>query len=341
MSMLKLTIKCLIYLSFLNSLNAVELNRVGERLVGQGVIERGEGVSKLLLNKVLDYSSKPEVLEFIYKVAQKHSLDSEKLKNMFKEIEFQTKALELNTGVKQEGDSNEVRALIIQGADGASDYKKIRKKRISKYLIKEGAEVYENNKELLDKISSEYGVSSEILVATIGIETIYGIYTGKFPIFDVLTTLAFYPHRRAKLFKSELESLILMQEKDHINIKEIKGSYAGAFGLCQFLPSSFRKYAVDYDEDGVKDLFASYSDVFASIANYYRGYEWKPNGAVGIWGTYDEKEIDKEKVSSFLGRLINPTISSSELFEAGIEAEGFIDSSERLYSLREFKFGKK
>lgn len=144
---------------------------------------------------------------------------------------------------------------------------------ISDARIIKGRELYEKNYDLLNTISAQYGVEPEFIVALWGLETGYGKNTGGFNVLSSLATLA-YEGRRREFFESELVSALLIIDQGHIEPSEMRGSWAGAMGQCQFMPSSFLAYAVDYDGDGKTDIWSNKQDIFASIANYLRTVGW-------------------------------------------------------------------
>jgi membrane-bound lytic murein transglycosylase B len=149
--------------------------------------------------------------------------------------------------------------------------------------IEEGISFYRRHQALLEQIGEQYGVPPQFIVAIIGVETNYGGNTGSYRVLDALATLAFHYPPRAKFFRSELKTLLeLPANKLPGPIDQIYGSYAGAEGLGQFMPSSIRDYGVDADGDGHINLFASLPDAFASIANYFRAYGWQPGGPVAV-----------------------------------------------------------
>lgn len=149
--------------------------------------------------------------------------------------------------------------------------------------IDEGVTFYREHHALLDQISQQYGVPPQFIVAIIGVETNYGSNTGSFRVLDALATLAFHYPPRAKYFRGELKALLELPEtKLPGPIPEIYGSYAGAQGLAQFMPSSIRDYAVDADGDGHINLMASLPDAFASIANYFKQHGWQTGQPVAV-----------------------------------------------------------
>jgi membrane-bound lytic murein transglycosylase B len=149
--------------------------------------------------------------------------------------------------------------------------------------IHEGIVFYRQHHALLEQIGAQYGVPPQYIVAIIGVETNYGANTGSYRVLDALATLAFHYPPRAKFFRGELKALLeLPADKLPGPIEEIYGSYAGAEGLGQFMPSSIRDFGVDADGDGHINLFASLPDAFASIANYFRAHGWQSDEPVTV-----------------------------------------------------------
>jgi membrane-bound lytic murein transglycosylase B len=147
--------------------------------------------------------------------------------------------------------------------------------------IAAGAEFYRTHRALLEGIGRQYGVAPEYIVAIVGVETFYGRNTGKYKVLDALATLAFYYPKRAPFFREQLKTLLELPP-NHLAgpLDTLTGSYAGAQGWGQFMPSSIRDWGVDYDHDGRIDMKGSMGDIFASVANYFREHGWEPNGPV-------------------------------------------------------------
>jgi membrane-bound lytic murein transglycosylase B len=145
---------------------------------------------------------------------------------------------------------------------------------VPEWKAKKAVEMYAEHRELLEKIGAEYGVQPRFIVALWGIETNFGSFTGGMDVISALTTMA-YEGRREEFFKKELWHALTIVEEGHIPIDQMKGSWAGAMGQAQFMPSSFMSYAVDYDGDGRKDIWGSQGDVFASAANYLKSVGWR------------------------------------------------------------------
>jgi membrane-bound lytic murein transglycosylase B len=142
--------------------------------------------------------------------------------------------------------------------------------------INSGRSFYVEHRDELQRVSAETGVPPEYIVAIIGVETSYGKITGTYRVLDALYTLGFFYPKREEFFRSELAQLFALSKEQELDLNSLKGSYAGAMGWGQFMPSSYRKYGKDGDGDGKANLIASPRDAFASIANYFIGYGWKP-----------------------------------------------------------------
>ena len=141
--------------------------------------------------------------------------------------------------------------------------------------IADGIAFWRSHRTALSRAERAYGVPAEIIVAIIGVETFYGRHTGRWRVVDALTTLAFDYPSRSGFFRSELENYLLFARDGNLDVFAMRGSYAGAMGLPQFMPSSARRYAVDFDKDGVVDLRRSASDAIGSVANFLKQHGWR------------------------------------------------------------------
>ncbi len=148
--------------------------------------------------------------------------------------------------------------------------------------VAKGEEFWRAHADTLARASREYGVSPEIIVAIIGVETFYGTRKGKHLVLDSLATLAFRYPKRSKFFRTELEQFLILAQQESFDTSKVKGSYAGAIGIPQFISSSYRRYAVDFDGDGVRDLLNSEIDAIGSVANYLKVHGWQRDGAVAL-----------------------------------------------------------
>jgi|TARA_E500000081_G_scaffold133167_1_gene144614 membrane-bound lytic murein transglycosylase B len=157
------------------------------------------------------------------------------------------------------------------------DYKAI---FIKKKRIRDGKKFINDNLQTLERAQEEFGVPKEVITAILGVETDYGRVMGKYRVIDSLATLGFDDPRRSKFFRSELIQFFILTRENNLDILETKGSYAGAMGYGQFISSSYRAYAIDYDGDEYVDLFNSVDDAIGSIANYLKRHGWKRDGSI-------------------------------------------------------------
>ena len=154
------------------------------------------------------------------------------------------------------------------------------KRRLTRSFIRTGREMAAKQRDILKRVAAEYGVQSRYLVAIWGVESNYGRFQGVRPTIQALATLA-WDGRRGAFFKSELLSALEIVDRGYIDASQLQGSWAGAMGQTQFMPSSYLKHAQDFDQDGHRDIWHSQGDIFASIANYLKNYGWIPDQT---WG---------------------------------------------------------
>ncbi len=185
----------------------------------------------------------------------------------------------------------EVQPAILEAMDRPAERAKLwyeyRPIFVNEKRIAEGVDFWAAHRAALDRASLASGVPPEILVAILGVETSYGRLTGRYRVLDALATLAFDYPPRAKFFQTELEQFFLLSREAAIDPLTATGSYAGAMGAPQFMPSNYRRYAVDADRDGRVDLWTNWSDVFASIGNYFKEHGWNPGEPILSEATID------------------------------------------------------
>jgi len=163
-------------------------------------------------------------------------------------------------------------------------------KRLSKWRVGTGLKKRLEHKELLEKVGKTYGVQPRFILSFWGLETNYGTYTGNNDIIRSLATLA-YDKRRAAYFRKELFNALIILDQGHIALDKMKGSWSGAMGQGQFMPSSFLRFAQDFDGDGKKDIWNNHADVFASIANYLKHFGWSDQQTWGRQVTLPDNAI--------------------------------------------------
>jgi membrane-bound lytic murein transglycosylase B len=165
-------------------------------------------------------------------------------------------------------------------AEKVSPWYEYRARFMTEQRISEGARFMLDHRARLEKAHKETGVAPEYVVAIIGVETFYGRITGKYRVLDALSTLGFDYPPRAEFFKSELAQFIQLSREESVDPLTALGSYAGAMGAPQFMPSSYRRYAVDGSDDQQRNLFADWDDIIASVANYFKAFGWQKDGPV-------------------------------------------------------------
>jgi membrane-bound lytic murein transglycosylase B len=205
-----------------------------------------------------------EVKNFIDSMVEKHSYDRAKLESVLVQAESKESILE----------------AIARPAERTLQWHEYRDIFITKERIAAGTAFWKEHDSELRRISDETGVSIEILVGIIGVETYYGRITGNYRVLDALSTLAFDYPPRAKFFLSELEQFMLLVREEGMQATDATGSYAGAMGRPQFMPSSYRAYAVDSTDDGKRDIWENWSDVIGSVANYFVRHGWQKSAQV-------------------------------------------------------------
>ena len=178
-----------------------------------------------------------------------------------------------------------------------------------------GAEFWRANAELLEQISEQFGVPIEIIVSIVGVETNYGMNTGSFRVIDALATLGFYFPRRADFFASELGHFLVLADEEDLPLFEVRGSYAGAMGIGQFIPSSYRAYAVDFDGSGRRDLWRSLPDALGSVANYLAVHRWETGAPIVLRVSAVPDGLDEDFP-------IRPRHTLDQLEEMGIRFDG-------------------
>ena len=268
--------------------------------MGQGTLRR------ILLSVLLcvpalaqaSYAGRPEVQDFVRDLAKRHGIAESELKRVF------AKAQRLDP----------VLDAIARPAERVRTWEEYRALLVTERRIAEGVEFWKKFPRTLERAEKKYGVAPEYVVAIIGVETFYGRNTGNWRVVDALTTLAFDYPPRAGFFRSELEQYLLMAREAGIDVFSVRGSYAGAIGIPQFMPSSARRYAVDFDGNGKIDLQRSRSDSIGSVANFLKLHGWQRDADVAV-----SARVAGDSWRGFMNGRFEPRHSMSELREAGIE----------------------
>ncbi len=246
------------------------------------------------------YSDRQDVRGFVKQLAAKHQFNRAELLGMFRRAKRQDKVLEaMSRPAERVLTWGEYRPILVD-----------QKRRDA------GVKFWREHAGLLAQAEKTYGVPAEIIVAIIGVETRFGQYTGKYRVFDSLITLGFDGERRQPFFRKELEAFLVLARDEQLDPFAIKGSYAGAMGMPQFISSSYREYAVDFDKDGRRDLWQSPADVIGSVANYFKRHGWRQGEPVTFIA---QVQGDVSELAVGRGRKgLKPKHSIASLQQAGI-----------------------
>lgn len=244
----------------------------------------------------------PAVKHYINEVATNYQFNANQLTELFKKTHYNPQVIEL-----------------MNKPFEAKPWSTYAEHFITNKRIMKGKEFWQRNARALAQVSAEYGVPSEIIVAIIGMESNYGEHRGKYRVIDALSTLAFHYPKRAKFFRQELTNFLLLTRKEQLDPLNVYGSYAGAIGEGQFMPSSYRNYAIDFQHDGKADLATNTEDVIASVANYLKRNGWQAGQLIAtravIHGDKYKSLLHNSKVKLTLKQLASQGITPATPIE--------------------------
>lgn len=221
--------------------------------------------------------SHPGAEDFINRAAQEHGLEPEYIRGTLAGAAYEQAVID----------------AITRPAEALPWYR-YRPIFLTEVRIAGGVEFWRANRDLLERIESRFGIPAEVIVAIVGVETNYGLITGRYRVLDALATLAFYYPRRAEFFAAELGHFLRLAQEEDLPVDEVRGSYAGAMGLGQFIPSSYRHFAVDFDGAGRRDLWRSLPDALASVANYLSEHRWEAGAPIVLPASAVPADLDGE-----------------------------------------------
>lgn len=243
-----------------------------------------------------DYDGSPQVAEFIGEMTRDYGFASEQLVGLFAEVQRKQAILD----------------AISRPAEKVKPWKEYRPIFITDARISRGVEFWKQHQAALEKAEAEYGVPPQFIVAIIGVETFYGGNTGSWRVMDALSTLAFDYPPRAPFFRKELREFLMLTREEQVDPLSLKGSYAGAMGLPQFMPSSFRAYAVDFDGDGHINIWSNPTDAIGSVASYFKHHGWQAGGQVA-----SRAQVSGARVDEGLTQGLEPMKNVGELRALG------------------------
>ena len=204
-----------------------------------------------------------DVQHFMHKMVKQHHFDRKQLMAIMMEAKYQPQIIESMDKPYEKKTWDVYKALFL-----------------TPQRVQAGIEFWHANQKTLERAEKEYGVPAQIIVSIIGVETLYGKHQGNYRVLDALTTLAFHYPKRSDFFTKELGEFLLLCREQHVPANQYTGSYAGAMGKPQFMPSSYRFYAVDFTGNGKRDLMNDDQDVIGSVANYFHRHGWKLNEGI-------------------------------------------------------------
>lgn len=246
-----------------------------------------------------DYASRAEVREFVREMSTRHGFDQAELLQWFSQVRYSARVVSLMTpappGTKR-------------------SWAAYRSRTLDPIRVEVGLAFWRDNQDNIKRASDRFGIPPEIIVSIIGIETMYGRYTGNFRVLDTLTTLAFDFPRRAEFFRSELEQFLLLVRDQRLDPFGPRGSYAGAMGVPQFMPGSIRRHAVDFDSDGRIDLMRSNSDAVGSVASFLANHGWRP----GEPTHFQARLASEAKATPLIEAGIEPKFTIAQLATYGV-----------------------
>ena len=241
-------------------------------------------------------------------VISKSSYTEDDLKKLFEQVEIQPRIIE-----------------IMDRPAESMPWHRYRKIFLNEKNISSGAKFWKAHADILARAEDKFGVPPEIIVATLGVETRYGTHTGNYRVIDALSTLALEYPRRSKFFSRELVNFLILTDEQGLQPLAVTGSYAGAIGLPQYMPSSYRAYAIDFSNDGSSDLVNSIEDAIGSIASYYREHGWNTGQPISHPAT-----SVSEKASKLVVKKRKTDRSLGELLEQGVTLDTEADQSSRV-----------
>lgn len=238
----------------------------------------------------------PAIDSFIKDMVKKHRFKAHELHSLFEEARLHQSILDAIARPAESKPWHEYRPIFVNST-----------------RVNGGVRFWDKNDVTLEKAQQTYGVPPEIIVAIIGVETRYGRHTGRYPVLDALATLAFAYPPRSQFFRSELEQYLLMTREERLDPLEQRGSYAGAMGMPQFISSSFRRYAVDFDGDGERNLWSNTKDAIGSVGNYFKKHHWQPGQPIA-----SRVEVRGKRYAALLNNGLKPRWSLKELKQHGV-----------------------
>jgi membrane-bound lytic murein transglycosylase B len=250
--------------------------------------------------KQASFRDEPAAIEFAQMLAERHGFNVDEVRKQFAQVKPNNKVLQL---------------IRPPSSPTQRSWERYRPRFLNDRRIDGGIRFWQENRLKLAEARASYGVPEEIIVAIIGVETEYGRNMGGFRVLEALSTLAFLYPPRAEFFRTELEQFFLLARENGLEPATIKGSFAGAIGIPQFMPGSQRRFAIDFDGDHKIDLAGSFDDAIGSVGRFLEQHGWQAGQAVAV-----AAQINGELDSSLLETGIRPTLTVAQFAERGVSA---------------------
>lgn len=236
-------------------------------------------------------ADRDDVRDFIEEMSKKHGFNSNELESLFQNVRFSDSIIKAISRPAESLPWYKYKPIFLQSA-----------------RINSGVRFWRENRQHLQQVEEQYGVPPELIVAVIGVETRYGRTKGNYKVINSLSTLAFDYPKRSKFFRGELEQYLLLTREQGFDPMALEGSYAGAMGIPQFVSSSYRSYAVDFNKDGVIDIWDSPEDAIGSVGNYFKQHGWKAGDLIAV-----PAEVEGEKYKMIVTNDLKPLHTTDEI----------------------------
>jgi len=245
----------------------------------------------------VEYSDKAELKQFVNELVVEHGFDEAVLYGIFDQAVYKQTIID----------------AISRPAEKTLQWKEYRKIFLTNNRIKNGVAFWQTNRVILERAEDTYGVPVSVIVAIIGVETLYGKRMGNYRVLDALTTLAFDYPARSSFFRSELKEFLLLVREEKQDITKLLGSYAGAMGYGQFIPSSYRNYAIDFDDDGIRDIWLNPVDAIGSVANYLKQHGWRKGEPI-----ISRARVSGDQFENLFNKDLMPRMTIKDLIMQGV-----------------------
>jgi len=265
-----------------------------------------------------DYLQHDKFKAFLNTVVKEDGHDKQAVLNLFNDAERKESILK----------------AIARPAEKRLTWAKYQDIFLTKKRAEKGIEFYKKHKAIFQQANDKYGVPPEIILAIIGVETRFGSNKGSYRVIDALSTLAFDYPPRSKFFTKQLRQYLLLGKEAGIDLKSTTGSYAGAMGFPQFIPSSYRHYAIDFDNDNVTDLINNPVDAIGSVANYFSEHGWASNAPITSPARFLKANGKESDLDGLVNQRLKPSLTVQDINNAGLVGDKAYDKNLKATAMR-------